>query len=425
MILGDILIAVFDCYIYLSFFGCVLKRKHKLYCLIPAFASFVICMCLLRILGATPPIFMSFNILSLAVFSFFYHASSMRKILYACLIIALNMGTEIICGYILIRVYHLPIEKIRADSDMFLIGGVIAKLLFFLLTRLVSRLHRRHTNSLPLIQWMIVIPIPLFGIIAAHGLAIYAAGSICFVPEAAFYISGGIIMINIMVFILYDTLSEQSLQLIAHEKERSRFELEKQQYEAAIRQGREMGSIIHEAHRHLRIFSSLLENGDIDATKEYIRKLDKNAFKSIYIPILPNYPAINVILCKKIVEARLHGITISYDVAIPPGIPVEPVDICVVLGNALDNAIEACEKLKTERKIEVMIRFSKNRLIMIIINSSEPVKIIDGMCETTKENKRSHGYGFSNMQHIISKYRGNMIPQYDKGLFSLHIMMQI
>ncbi len=106
---------------------------------------------------------------------------------------------------------------------------------------------------------------------------------------------------------------------------------------------------------------------------------------------------------------------------------IDNVDLCIVLGNAVDNAIEACEKLcGTDKIIDMTANFQQSHFILIIKNPVSKDFIINGSFpKTTKENPLKHGFGLSNIKRIVDKYEGDMSIETDNGIFTLYLALKV
>jgi len=107
---------------------------------------------------------------------------------------------------------------------------------------------------------------------------------------------------------------------------------------------------------------------------------------------------------------------------------INTIDLYALLGNAMDNAIEAVEKFQEveKRQIDVIIYRQQNFLVMNIINPI-PEKLIynEELPITTKGNKKLHGFGLRSMKYIVRKYDGFLNISEEDGCFSLKILMPI
>jgi sensor histidine kinase regulating citrate/malate metabolism len=223
----------------------------------------------------------------------------------------------------------------------------------------------------------------------------------------------GLAAMNMIGFILYDELAKRSKLMIEKEQENLRLEAENHRYNAMIAYVDESHSFMHDIKGHLKNILSLTEEKNYTEAAAYIRKLDIEVTEMYEHHILPQYPAVDTVLRQRTVEARKCGVKLECNITVPNGMPIDPIDLCIILGNALDNAVEACVKLGGETSIIFEMFLTGNRLMMKITNPSTPVNIEDNKCETTKGNTAKHGYGLSNMEKTIKKYNGNMYINYD------------
>ncbi|MCL2151771.1 MAG: GHKL domain-containing protein [Oscillospiraceae bacterium] len=132
---------------------------------------------------------------------------------------------------------------------------------------------------------------------------------------------------------------------------------------------------------------------------------------------------LDALLNEKQISAAAVNATIQFQGSVPEPL-LNPADICVIFGNALDNAIEACAKLPKEEKkvIKIQSRFIKDFLFINIENpTAEDVQIINSVIATTKENKQSHGFGLRSILTAVEKYSGVMKIMCENGVFSMGI----
>ena len=100
----------------------------------------------------------------------------------------------------------------------------------------------------------------------------------------------------------------------------------------------------------------------------------------------------------------------------------DTVGMCRILGNALDNAIEACERVDTEEKcICIALNQLENKLIIEINNTSPAVDIHN--LATSKANKIIHGIGLKSIKQAVKSMNGHMSYSYENGFFTLKIML--
>ena len=94
------------------------------------------------------------------------------------------------------------------------------------------------------------------------------------------------------------------------------------------------------------------------------------------------------------------------------------VDVTIVLGNLIDNAMEACIQMpESERWVSIQILYSQGILSIAIINPSRPVQIVGGQITTTKPDSLLHGFGLRNVEDILDKYQAEYTFSFEDGRF--------
>ena len=131
------------------------------------------------------------------------------------------------------------------------------------------------------------------------------------------------------------------------------------------------------------------------------------------------------ILSAKDAKAKEKNIIIQYE-GIMPSELISDADIVVVLSNVVDNAIEACEKVVGERKIKIKSVLTKSIWILYTENPSIKTHIGNiNKIQTSKSDKRIHGFGLQNIERTAKKYNGEMSIKYNNGVFKSKIVFML
>lgn len=224
-----------------------------------------------------------------------------------------------------------------------------------------------------------------------------------------YVITAGLLAINFFLLYIYDELAE-------NEKRRIKVGLMEQQftyYEELKRSYSRSAAIKHDYEKHLHMISVLLQEKRYEDLKEYVSKADTMS-REYKIETYTENIVIDSVLSEKVNKAEKLGI--SFEIAAEKlGDKVEnPIYMCVLCGNALDNAIEACEKIYNERQAYVYIRVKIFReklidgdgIVFSVVNSADEIEEKDGELLTSKEDKLQHGYGIKNIEHAVAKMHG-------------------
>ena len=132
----------------------------------------------------------------------------------------------------------------------------------------------------------------------------------------------------------------------------------------------------------------------------------------------------DAVLNSKLSVAEQKGIRLNVKAHIPNGVAMTDVELCSILGNLLDNAMEACEKLPVDaRFIRVYIDKFKGQFYLSVQNSSPAVQRDKGLFHTTKAG--THGFGLFRIDRIAKKYGGYVNRQYEEGVFATELLLPI
>jgi len=180
--------------------------------------------------------------------------------------------------------------------------------------------------------------------------------------------------------------------------------------------------------KHLRL--SLARNLELDNKEEALRCLKEfdKPFEIDYISFSTGNPVADALLSEKKTMADKSDIQLSFKGAIPPK-GISATDLCVILGNALDNALEACEKIeKAHEKRWISVEaYAENNFFFLSIRNSiqEDVPVKGNAIATTKTDKASHGFGLHSIQTTIKRYGGDMELRSGGGVFEMNISLDL
>lgn len=201
---------------------------------------------------------------------------------------------------------------------------------------------------------------------------------------------------------------------IANEKNILEYEykmLEKQtdiQYKYYLEQEKKYNKtvqILHDVNKHITTIEQLYANGNIENANEYTRKIVETLKPLIPTRYIGN-PILDILLTDKKILAnekiidfdiKIDNIDINF---------VDSVDLITIFGNLLDNAIEACEYIDTQRKIILELEQHREMLVIRIKNTYKDIKWKNGVPISEKGKER--GIGLNNVKRCIEKYDGTI-----------------
>lgn len=199
--------------------------------------------------------------------------------------------------------------------------------------------------------------------------------------------------------------------------ERNRMQLET--YDKLIQAYRENQIFYHDLKNQYLVIENYLKNKEYDKAEEYMKELKVIKFDSLYKQRTGNR-AVDILLDYKIKEAEAQQIYVNAAIDVID-LKLTDQELTALLGNALDNAIEACKKMEHGVKwIRITIRKVQEMTLIKISNSYEyQPHEKTGIFVSTKNNPQAHGLGIKSMRMIVEKYEGKLKADYSQGEFSL------
>ena len=236
------------------------------------------------------------------------------------------------------------------------------------------------------------------------------------------FIAGGIAA---LIFILLEYLLQRIMKREEDKTIIYQNKLMKQQMDEIENIYMTMRGWRHDYHNHLQSLKGFLSLNKVEQMKDYLNELETD-LDSIDTLYHSGNLQLDSILNAKLAIAEKGQIRIHCDASIPPQLHVSDLDLCVILGNLLDNAIESCRKIKNpdERFIRVYIGILKKQLYISITNAtSETVKQRTDHYFTTKRG--DHGHGLKRVDQVVKKYDGYLNRQNEPGVFATEIVLPL
>lgn len=178
----------------------------------------------------------------------------------------------------------------------------------------------------------------------------------------------------------------------------------------------------HDYHNHMQTLKAYLAMNQIEEIHKYLDHLEED-LDSIDIAIRTGNTSVNAILSSKISIAQKNAINVSCKATVPQNLKISDVHLCAVIGNLLDNAIEACEKVPVQNRfIRVYIGIFKQQLYISVTNATETTRR-KKLTELITTKKGEHGLGLRRVDKIVAQYDGYVNRKNEPGVFATEIML--
>lgn len=203
--------------------------------------------------------------------------------------------------------------------------------------------------------------------------------------------------------------------------------MQKNYYKNMEKSQSQVASMRHDLKNHLLCISSLLQLEKYEDARSYIDELCADALR-LSVAVDMGHQLISILLNNARETAAQEDIHFHANVMVPKDLPIDNVDLCVILSNLLDNAMEACCRIPegTRRFADVEILYKKSFLFLKLSNSYDGTCIVhDERYESVKKDRRFSGIGLSNVRATIEKYNGEMKISHDDSVFTVTVMLQL
>jgi sensor histidine kinase regulating citrate/malate metabolism len=186
----------------------------------------------------------------------------------------------------------------------------------------------------------------------------------------------------------------------------------------------------HDYHNHIQSIKAMLAMKKFEELDAYLCTLEQD-LDSIDIAIRTGNVGLDAILSSKVSIARKNNIEVNCTAKVPDQLKISDVHLCAIVGNLLDNAIEACEKIKSEegnqfpqKFIRIYIGMFKQQLYISVSNSTN-AKHRRRLNELVTSKLGEHGFGLRRIDKIAEQYDGFVNRKNEPGIFATEVMLPV
>ena len=374
-----------------------------------------------KVFHVSPLVLITGNIILVFLISTVTARKSIKlRCMFTILICSVWMLVEVLCAMVL----TVAGAQNATLSDA---GNVISKLCMLLLSVLISHYMKvKNSPEISLRYFLVILLVPASSIYIMHNIFIIAAVYDEFSKFSVFS-SLMLLLVNYVVFEIYDWMSRDAMV-----REQNR--LYGQQLELCSRQAEERESLYleirrlrHDMKNYLSCLLGAVQTGEKKEAEMLIQEMLNDGISNrtsevsrsgnIVVDSLVNY---------KHDLAEKEGIMFEANVFIPVSLPFQSGHLAVILGNLLDNALEACRGVpEGQRYIKLDISYVKEMLQICIRNSYHAThrKDSSGRYLTTKKDTLDHGIGLSSVEQAVSCYHGEMTAEGTGNEFRVSVVM--
>ena len=348
---------------------------------------------------------------------FGYTNKGKKSILEVCFLYVVWVLIEIMISFC---VNLLPLD----ENHSVMAGNIISKIIMIIGVYVFSIMWEKTDNNfIPARYYVGLLFVPIGSIYIAVN-EFYSINNMKEVLPSMVTFSI-LLLFNIIILEIYSKISENFIM----EKEKAIYT---QQINIMAINTEEQKKVMENFHREkhdwineLIALKNEIEYENKDVVLQNIDRIIQNCQFGEAISDTGN-KCIDALINVKYTTAKEKGIDFILKIFIPEELPINQCDMGIVLGNILDNAIEATEKCNSSaKKIEIIMGIKKEALVLVVKNplAGSLKRNKDGKLLSTKEDSKRHGYGINSVIKVARKYNGDVIIEEEGGEFVITVTM--
>ncbi len=356
------------------------------------------------------------------IFSFIYKQKIPMRLLLSVIFISLITAADILSLVIICTLFSLTAKETLIEP--FNVLGIVmmfSVVLFFLFIL-------RHTRKFITTgkfdkRWLLLYILPVastFVLYMEYSIFLQIEPSMA--TKLAIFTTDLLLMIStFIVFTLADALFYQLENENRLQVANQLIEQQADQYRRLLKSSDDIKQYIHNTKNFILGTLSDLENNKIDLVKKSL--IDQLETINDFNKYASSKSVMNTILAYKSEEALKHGVDIIYEIKINKNHTFNDIDLAIIIGNLIDNAVEACQKLHNKKKeVSVFIEYINNGIYISISNPVNENVNVENLT-TTKKDKKNHGLGLISVKNIVNKYNGDLAFSCENLVFEVSIAL--
>lgn len=200
--------------------------------------------------------------------------------------------------------------------------------------------------------------------------------------------------------------------------------LMEQHYAEVENMYRKMRGWRHDYHNHMQVLAAYLEAGEVEKARRYLDEINENLVR-VDTVLKTGNTMVDAILNSKISLMNTKSIRVDATARVPASLSVSDIDLCIIIGNLLDNAMEACERLPEEgRFVRIYITIKGTHLYMSFTNAAGKKQTkVGNVFASTKG--ADHGFGLSRVDALVEQYGGYLTRASEDGGYTTEVILPL
>lgn len=401
---------------HIYFKGFFTKRSHPRWAMVGSYIAFGVILTALAFLPNVSFLRLVFCATGLGMIVYFFSQSSVLQAVYASISYSGLYVLNEMLVFGLFSLFHIDVQQIMSDARTRTMAIIITHMLLWLCVLIVLAITKRRRTAITLSFLLTLTPGYIAGIVLGLSFCMHALSGDEVMPVPILVSAIGLLYVNIVIVLYAERAKSASDQKLQAELAEHHYAMQEQYYAQLRSEQEETRAMFHDINKYMQAMRTLAAEGNAAEVNQMMAETQE-LFESLTTVVDVGNSVVSTILNEYREITEDANIPFSFDVSVPQNLGISAVDLYVLLGNTLDNAIEACQSLPIEeRYIRIQMRIYHNILFYQIENP-----YAEGYPQRSRG--KNHGYGLQNVQKCVEKHNGHMSISQNENKFVLSMRL--
>ena len=380
---------------------------------------FVLYGCILALLSVFPIPAMirgGYSLISIVLIAKFGYDSKILNGIYATLAFNLLAIVADILSIVLLNRLGIQTSQLDHGGSSRAVCIVVAKLIVLVLIQISTQIIRKNDSIIP--RWTIPLVVGQLFSIFAEALLLQLS---IYENISAFYISiysACLLYINLVICFYTETIKTAYNERHMRELAEQQLQIQISYYEKEQQARDATRALWHDIKKYTNATQDLFQHGDMENAVQSLQQAT-TALSEIHQTVDVGNAVVNGILERALEQVQNQGIFLDFNVWVSDQLPISAVDLYIIMGNTIDNAIEACQQVPAADSPTISLTLrQQNHTLFYAIDNPIPAK-------QGKKPGDVHGYGIRNVKNCVAKYHGTTTVSKQDSVFSVQIQLPL
>ena len=401
---------------HIYFNGFFTKRSHPRWALVGSYIAFGVLLTALAFLPIVSFLRLVFCATGLGMIVYFFSRSSVLQAVYASISYSGLYVLNEMLVFGLLALFHIDVQQIMSDARTRTMAIIITHMLLWLCVLIVLAITKRRRTAITLSFLLTLTPGYIAGIVLGLSFCMHVLSGDEVMPVPILVSAIGLLYVNIVIVLYAERAKSASDQKLQAEQAEHHYAMQEQYYTQLRSEQEETRAMFHDINKYMQAMRTLAAEGNAVEVNQMMAETQE-LFDSLTTVVDVGNSVVSVILNEYREITEDADISFTFDVSVPQNLGISAVDLYVLMGNTLDNAVEACASVPAEeRYIRIQMRTYHNILFYQIENP-----FAEGYPQRSRG--KSHGYGLQNVRKCVEKHTGHMSISQDENKFVLSMRL--